>query len=80
MYPEKCNQAVVWISRGEGFYLHNSTLWRVLAELLKVNLCSSQILILTSYRCIDVTAYCSEICQERNEFDTKLFPDIGDDV
>ena len=25
VYPEKYNQAVVWISRGEEFYLQNST-------------------------------------------------------
>ena len=31
--PEKCNQAVVWISRGEEFYL-----WRGLAELLESKL------------------------------------------
>ena len=35
---------------------------------------------LTSYGCIDVTANCSDICQEGNEFDAKLFPDISDDV
>ena len=35
MYPEKCDQVVVWISRGEEFYLQNSTLWRGLSELLE---------------------------------------------
>ena len=25
VYQEKCDQAVVWISRGEDFYLQNST-------------------------------------------------------
>ena len=46
----------------------------------KVNLCSSQILIFTSFGCIGIIAYYNEICQEGNEFDAKLFPDIGDDI
>ena len=64
MYPEKCDQAVVWISRGEEFYLQNSTFGGDLPSCLTVNLCSSQILILTSYGCIDVAAYYNEICQD----------------
>ena len=39
MYLEKCDQAVVWISRGEEFYLNTEFhIWRGLAELLESKL------------------------------------------